>query len=156
MSLVDMSEYDEREEFMKEMAKKIYPNLDPNIAYFRLLRNDEHYKMCYDMYDELSKSEEKKTKTPSKEIFVHCPGCGYGFTHELLSNGKAVGGISGASAGAILGAKVGIAMGPLGAIAGTIPGAILGGLFGNNLGNNYDNPRCPNCNTKFQIPSSLK
>ena len=60
------------------------------------------------------------------------------------------------TAGAILGAKVGIAMGPLGAIAGTIPGAILGGLFGNNLGNNYDNPRCPNCNTKVQIPRSLK
>lgn len=121
MSLVDMSEDEdkERKEFMKEMAKEIYPNLEPNIAYTYLLFNDKNYKMCNDIYEELTNPVVSNVKTPSKEIFVHCPGCGYGFTHELLSNGKTVGGISGASAGAILGAKVGIAMGPLGAIAGT-------------------------------------
>lgn len=158
--LVDMSgeEKDEmRDEFMEEMAKEIYPNFEPSVAYMKLVSDRDNYKMCYDLYYKLKNEDEaSKAKYTSKKLFVHCPGCGFGFTHELLSNGKSLGGIGGASAGAILGAKVGIAMGPLGAIAGTIPGAILGGLFGNNLGNNYDKPRCPNCGTKFEIPNSLK
>lgn len=155
MTLVDMSEYNDREKFIKEIAKEMYPDLDPNTAYFRLIQNDEYYKMCFKLYDELSETKETIATIVSKEIYLHCPGCGYGFTHELNSSGKTVGGVSGASAGAILGAKVGIAMGPFGAIAGTIPGAVLGAIFGKNIGNNYDKPRCPSCGIKFEIPNSL-
>jgi DNA-directed RNA polymerase subunit RPC12/RpoP len=91
-----------------------------------------------------------------EKMYIHCPSCGYGFSHAKQNKGKLTGGASGLAAGAMLGAKVGIAMGPLGAIAGTIPGAILGGLFGKDIGKKYDNPRCPSCGTKFQIPESLR
>lgn len=92
----------------------------------------------------------------SDKVHVYCPICGYGFSHLLQNDGKLKGGAGGAAAGAIIGAKVGIAMGPLGAIAGTIPGAILGGLFGKDFGKKYDNPMCPSCGTKFQIPDNLR
>lgn len=157
MSLVDMSEDNKltpRQEMWFTMAKALYPNLSEFEAFNVFVKNKKQFDECNALFDEYS--NQKKTEIKAKEVFVHCPRCGYGFAHKLLSNGKSLGGISGASAGAILGAKVGIAMGPLGAIAGTVPGAILGAVFGNNLGNNYDNPRCPNCNTKFQIPNSLK
>lgn len=157
MSLVDMSEnnkFTPREEMWFKMAEELYPNLNKFDAFDAFVNNKKQFDECNALFDKYS--NQKNDEINAKEIFVHCPGCGYGFTHEPLSNGKAVGGISGASAGAILGAKVGIAMGPLGAIAGTIPGAILGGIFGNNIGNNYDKPRCPNCGTKFEIPDSLK
>jgi hypothetical protein len=99
---------------------------------------------------------EKKEESKEGFVFVHCPSCGYSFSHEKLIGGKIAGGAGGATTGAILGAKIGIALGPLGAIAGTIPGAILGGVFGRNLGNKYDKPRCPKCSTKFEIPENLK
>lgn len=103
-------------------------------------------------YEDLTKSKEEE----KREIKVHCPKCGYGFNHEVIISGQVTGGIGGAAAGAILGGKIGLALGPLGAIAGTIPGAILGGIFGKDFGNDFDNPRCPSCATKFQIPNSLK
>jgi len=89
------------------------------------------------------------------KVILHCPSCGSKFSHNIENKGKLVAGSSGLAAGAILGAKVGIAMGPLGAIAGTVPGAILGGIFGKNIGKSYDNPQCPFCGTKFQIPNSI-
>jgi outer membrane lipoprotein SlyB len=89
-------------------------------------------------------------------INVHCPSCGYKFSHQIKNDGKITGGVGGIAGGAMLGAKIGIAMGPLGAIAGTVPGAILGGIFGKDLGGKFDNPRCPSCGIKFVIPSSLK
>ncbi|MET7029808.1 hypothetical protein [Sediminicola luteus] len=91
-----------------------------------------------------------------EKVYVHCPSCGYGFTHKKKFSGKITGGSGGAAAGAMLGAKVGLAMGPLGAMAGTIPGAILGGIFGKDLGKKYDNPRCPLCATSFSLPNNLK
>ena len=91
-----------------------------------------------------------------EKVYVHCPSCGEGFSHSKQSGGKVTGGVGGATAGAILGAKLGIVMGPLGAMAGTIPGAIIGGLFGQDFGKKYDNPRCPNCGIKFQLPDSLR
>ena len=91
-----------------------------------------------------------------KKVIVHCPSCGYKFSHKISISGTATGGIGGIIAGAITGAKIGIAGGPFGAIAGTIPGAILGGIFGKNIGNGFDNPRCPNCSTKFSVPNNLK
>ncbi len=90
-----------------------------------------------------------------KNIFVHCPSCGYGFNHEITSTGKLTGGIGGAAAGAALGAKIGIVAGPLGGIAGTIPGALLGGIFGKQGGAHYDKPTCPKCSTKFFVPDNL-
>jgi len=90
------------------------------------------------------------------DVLLYCPSCGFKFTHEIKDKGKIIGTTGGASAGAVLGAKMGIAMGPLGAIAGTIPGAVLGGLFGNKLGTKHDNPQCPVCGTKFNIPNNLK
>lgn len=103
-------------------------------------------------YEDLTESNEEE----KREIRVHCPKCGYGFIHEVVISGQVTGGLGGAAAGAILGGKIGLALGPLGAIAGTIPGAILGGILGKDFGNDYDNPRCPSCATKFQIPNSLK
>jgi DNA-directed RNA polymerase subunit RPC12/RpoP len=94
-------------------------------------------------------------KETIKKIYLHCPSCGYGFTHELIIDGKVKGGLGGVAAGALLGGKIGLALGPFGAMAGTIPGAILGGIFGKNIGNDFDKPRCPDCGTKFQIPRSL-
>lgn len=91
-----------------------------------------------------------------KKVIVHCPSCGYKFSHKISIGGTATGGIGGMAAGAALGAKIGIAGGPFGAIAGTIPGAILGGLFGKNIGKGIDNPRCPSCSTKFSVPNNLK
>ena len=91
-----------------------------------------------------------------KKVMVHCPSCGYKFSHTITIGGTATGGIGGMAAGAALGAKIGIVGGPLGAIAGTIPGAILGGLFGKNIGKGFDNPRCPSCSTKFSVPNNLK
>lgn len=159
MTLVDIEDDEEkfpsREVFIMQVAAKAYPNLSVLEAYNKILNDRKSYNKLVKDYDEWT-NPASKSETQTHKIFVHCPACGYGFNHEL-TNGNAVGGgISGASAGAILGAKVGIAMGPLGAIAGTIPGAVLGGLFGNSVGSNFDNPRCPNCNTKFQIPNSLK
>ena len=84
---------------------------------------------------------------------VYCPSCGHGFKHEISNAGKSVGGLGGAAAGAALGAKIGIVGGPLGAIAGTIPGAILGLVFGGGAGKKIDNPKCPNCGTKFTMPN---
>ena len=90
------------------------------------------------------------------EINLYCPSCGFGLIHKIKNGGKIVGGSSGAAAGAALGAKIGIAMGPLGAIAGTVPGAILGGIFGGKAGGNLDNPQCPKCGTKFNLPENKK
>jgi hypothetical protein len=90
------------------------------------------------------------------KVFVHCPACGKGFTHENVSNGKSIGLFGGAAAGATVGAKIGLFLGPIGAIGGTIPGAILGGVFGKNYGKKFDRPRCPNCGTNFQLPESLE
>lgn len=100
--------------------------------------------------------DQNKPNEIQKKLNLHCPACGFGFTHIVSIDGKIKGGVGGAAAGAILGGKIGIALGPLGAIAGTIPGAILGSIFGKDIGNNYDKPRCPNCGTKFEIPTSLK
>ena len=83
---------------------------------------------------------------------IFCPKCGYKFLHEVNITGKAVGGGSGAAAGAAIGAKIGLVAGPFGAIAGTIPGAILGAIFGAKAGESYDNPQCPSCSAKFQLP----
>lgn len=122
-------------------------------------------KEMQDAFESMSEERQEKfmklmenDSNTSKEnfVYVHCPSCGYGFSHEKAIGGKITGGAGGATAGAVLGAKVGIAMGPLGAIAGTIPGAILGGIFGKSFGNKYDKPRCPKCATKFEIPNNLK
>lgn len=153
MTLVDLNDDNKltpREEMWFEMATALYPNLSTSDAINEFFKDKKKFKECNDLFDKYS-SQIEKSEIKTKEVFVHCPACGYGFAHEILFNGKVLGGVGGASAGAILGAKVGIAMGPLGAIAGTIPGAILGGIFGNN----YDKPRCPNCGTKFEIPNSL-
>jgi uncharacterized Zn finger protein (UPF0148 family) len=91
-----------------------------------------------------------------EEVTVFCPSCGFKFNYLEHFSGRVTGGVGGAAAGAILGAKVGIAMGPLGAIAGTLPGAILGSVFGKDLGKKIDNPICPSCQTKFELPSNLK
>lgn len=109
-------------------------------------------------YEDSNSSEAftESNEEEKREIKVHCPKCGYGFIHEVVISGQVTGGLGGAAAGAILGGKIGLALGPLGAIAGTIPGAILGGILGKDFGNDYDNPRCPSCATKFQIPNSLK
>lgn len=109
-------------------------------------------------FDDANSSYElpNSNKVNKSVIKVYCPKCGHGFDHEVLTNGQVTGGIGGASAGAILGGKIGLALGPFGAIAGTIPGAILGGYFGKNIGTDFDKPTCPNCSTKFQIPTSFK
>ena len=160
MSLVDMKDDEEykhpsKELFVMQVAAEIYPHLEIMEAYNKILNDRKSYNSIVKEYDEWTYPN-NKVQASSKEIFIYCPGCSYGFNHKLINDGKTAGGIGGASAGAILGAKIGIAMGPLGAIAGTVPGAILGAVFGNNLGNNYDKPRCPNCGTKFDIPNSLK
>ncbi len=90
------------------------------------------------------------------ELNLYCPSCGFGFIHKIKIGGKVVGGSGGAAAGAALGAKIGIAAGPLGAIAGTIPGAILGGIFGSGAGGKLDNPQCPKCGAKFNLPENKK
>ncbi|HEY9169195.1 MAG TPA: hypothetical protein VIN72_06885 [Lutibacter sp.] len=97
-----------------------------------------------------------KNQSGKNIVTVHCPSCGYKFSHNIKIEGAATGGVGGVIAGALTGAKFGIAGGPLGAIAGTIPGAILGGIFGKNIGKGFDNPRCPSCGSKFVIPNSLK
>lgn len=89
------------------------------------------------------------------KVIVFCPSCGYKFSHKITIGGAATGGLGGMAAGAAFGAKIGIVGGPLGAIAGTIPGAILGALFGKNIGKNIDNPRCPSCSTKFDVPNNI-
>jgi phage tail tape-measure protein len=86
-------------------------------------------------------------------VSVFCPKCGHGFTCESKSTGKKVGLVGGALAGAKVGAGVGLVGGPIGAIAGTIPGALLGAVFGGRLGRSVaDDPKCPKCSTKFELP----
>jgi len=84
---------------------------------------------------------------------LFCPNCGTNFEHEISNTGKTIVGTGGVATGAALGAKIGIVAGPLGAIAGTIPGAILGGIFGTKGGDYFDKPQCPECETKFELPS---
>jgi hypothetical protein len=91
----------------------------------------------------------------SNKIYIHCPACGFAFSHTKEDKGKNLGGFSGAAAGATLGAKVGITFGPIGAIAGTVPGAVLGFFYGKELGDKFDRPRCPSCGTKFQLPEGF-
>lgn len=93
---------------------------------------------------------------PNEKGNVHCPKCGYKFTHYPSNQGKVTGSAAGIFGGAVLGSKIGLALGPLGAIAGTIPGAIFGGLFGSNIGSNFDKARCPSCGTNFEIPENLR
>jgi len=83
--------------------------------------------------------------------FVYCSKCGHGFTYTTIINKKRGGAIAGAVLGAKVGAGIGIVGGPIGAIAGTIPGALAGGLAGFFTGKKIDNPKCPNCNKKFNI-----
>ncbi len=86
-------------------------------------------------------------------VSIYCPACGHGFTHERKAAGKTLGAVGGAIAGAKVGAGVGLVGGPLGAIAGTIPGAALGLFFGGKAGRSLaDDPKCPKCATKFQLP----
>jgi uncharacterized membrane protein len=86
-------------------------------------------------------------------ISVYCPSCGHNFNHEKKGTGRTLGAVGGAIAGAKVGAGVGLVGGPLGAIAGTIPGAALGLLFGGRLGRSLtDDPKCPKCATKFELP----
>lgn len=89
---------------------------------------------------------------PDTKSTIHCPKCGFQFSHGTTQKGKAFGGVGGAATGAALGARIGIVGGPIGAMAGTIPGAILGAIFGAKTGGYFDKPTCPECGTTFATP----
>ncbi len=91
MSLVDMSEQEDnkltsREEMWIKMASELYPNLRPSEALNAFFKNKKQFEEFNSLFDK--EFNRKTTEIKGKEVFVHCPGCGYGFAHELLSDGK--------------------------------------------------------------------
>lgn len=88
-------------------------------------------------------------------VFLHCPNCGFKFSHNIETNGKFTGLIGGATVGGVLGSSIGIA-GAFGAISGTLPAVIIVGFLGKLFGENFDKPKCVKCSVKFHIPSDIK